>query len=161
MSSNFGKQVLLSALTLVLVAIWIRNLMLLLPEEQSADSQTRDFHQTGDTTGSSAVKRAIQFSFVSTDRDPFAMPAKQSTASRKRALQDRPVPHVESLHASLQGFVWEKKAPCVIVFDSTLSKSALYRHGDSLGGYRLVQVTKDKAVWKSKAGRKIVWETSE
>jgi hypothetical protein len=162
MKSDIFKRLILTAMALLLVAIWTRNLLLFLPSRSTENVKIDRARLAPDSAVSLSPAKGVEFTFSPTDRDPFAVPPRQEKLlAHKIPSQDKIAIQGATLHATLQGIVWENKSPCVVAFDSSTGTSSLYRLGDSLAQFRLVQVDKNKAVWKSRRGSKVVWTIDE
>ncbi len=154
------KRIVLGVLAILLIVVWIRNLLLLLPTKETVETT-----QTGGRAMRASVLPArgsddIVFALDSNIRDPFLLPR---TLPPKNATRTTPAPiprPVESIRASLKGHVLNATQSYIVALDSLTGNIALYRIGDSLNGFHLNRITRSEIQWKSRKGRRLVWKTS-
>lgn len=158
-NSGFRKGT-LGFLVIILVAIWIRNLLLLAPTP-AVENTVRA--SGGPTQVTIAADRHLEDTVFSLDRnirDPFLMPRSPVPKSSVRNTPLESPRPVESIRAALMGQIFNARTSYVVVYDSATAITGLYRTGDSLNGFVLIKITRSSIHWNSQRGRRVVWKTN-
>jgi hypothetical protein len=152
------KKALLVILALLLIAIWLRNLALLVSEDTESVAAATIQKKTSLSSSPHDSVNEITFNFDAGRRDPFVRP-RQRERTKVHSAPSTPDPKsAPSLRASLLGRVWDAKSPYIIVFDSMINQSRVFRVGDTLNGFLLARITASEVRWKSGKGRLLVWK---
>ncbi len=154
------KRIVLGVLAVLLIGIWIRNLLLLVP--------TNETGETPEVPGTAAgVSDLPAFGFEDTAftldpniRDPFLLPRNQLPKNSSRSTIVQVARPVESIRASLKGHVFSNAQSYVLAIDSLTGRIALYRVGDSLNGFYLDRISRTDIQWKTKRGHRLVWKAN-
>lgn len=151
------KRVLLIILALALVGVWLRNLLLLVPE---GVARRRTFEAPKVSQGTAAPTDKADdddFVYIAGARDPFEVPQRKPLSTPRAAGSSPATAPVLLIRASRLGHVWTATNPYVIVFDSLTRRTSLLCPGDTLNGFILKRITQHEIQWKAPRGPGLVW----
>lgn len=161
MSGTAFRRILLGLLMLVLVAIWVRNLFLLLPEVDPSDSVQTASHSAEDSEALRSDRTGADFALDPDLRSPFAFQRPEAPKPANVGVTPRPVHPVEPIRSSLIGCVFNAKQSHIVVLDSVSGLTEVLRTGDTLNGFVLTRITQNEIRWTSTKGRRIVWDATK
>ncbi len=160
MSGSGFKKFALGTLAVLLIAIWIRNLLLFVPATETDKMPEPQDLSAGAAMVTTEPQRDTAFILDPAVRDPFSLPNEPSPIKAAHAPTTQSRPPAESLHASLMGHVFNARQPCIVALDSLTGRARLFHAGDSLNGFVLSKIARSEIHWKSQKGRRIVWKIS-
>ena len=157
-SPRLKKWVLL-IVSLVAAVIWIRNLTILLPSQETADTalEVREHPLTFEKSSSSLSTTAFRES--EGWQDPFVAPflkaKKISKVGNKKAEKRLLSPQSTPPPWKMAGVVWNAKAPAAVLSSLGGQMRVVVAKGDTIGSYLVVQI-EESSVWLRQGSRS--WE---
>lgn len=161
MSGSMFKKALLAILAILLIAIWVRNLFMVVPSTQSDSSRQVPNRVHSGANQFSETARDTFFTLDPNIRDPFDLPKRPQPKSATATVAVPVKQPVEAIQASLKGHVFNAQESYIVAFDSVSNATSLYRTGDTLNGFMLKKIAPSEIVWRSQKGRRVVWKTNE
>jgi hypothetical protein len=161
MSGAAFKGTLLVSLILALIAIWVRNLYLLMPEDRAAEQTHEAANSGGRLSASDASTRGSEFAIDRELRSPFATPQPPEPKSAVKTVSTKSAKLTESIRSSLIGCVYSTRQSHIVVVDSVSGNTGVLRTGDTLNGFVLMKIRPNEILWKSLKGRRVVWHPTK
>lgn len=159
MSGSGFRRAVLGTLILVLIAIWVRNLFLLMPEVEVAARATTSVDSLLNTDASGHGLADSTFTIDPGLRSPFAAAKLEQPRPARKLESSRAKPPIESIRSSLIGCVYSAQQPHIVVLDSATDRTVVLRAGDTLNGFVVTRIARSEVNWKSLKGRRLVWHS--